>query len=87
MPIYMDRHYVEGATISAAAQAHDKDVAIQEKYPVKFLTYWSDEPRCIVFSRSNRLIRKPSSVRMTRLMVDPKLNHRGRSERGSRISG
>lgn len=49
MPLYMDRHYVEGATKSAVAQAHDKDLAIQEKYPVKFLTYWFDEPRCTAF--------------------------------------
>jgi class 3 adenylate cyclase len=49
MPLYMDRHYVEGATKSAIAQAHDKDLAIQEKYLVKFLTYWFDEPRCTAF--------------------------------------
>ena len=49
MPLYMDRHYVEGATKSAVAQAHDKDLAIQEKYPVKFHTYWFDEPRCTAF--------------------------------------
>jgi class 3 adenylate cyclase len=49
MPLYMDRHYVQGATKSAVAQAHDKDLAIQEKYPVKFYTYWFDEPRCTAF--------------------------------------
>lgn len=49
MPLYMDRHYVEGATKSGVAQAHDKDLAIQEKYPIKFLTYWFDEPRCTGF--------------------------------------
>lgn len=49
MPLYMDRHYVEGATKSGVAQAHNKDLAIQEKYPVKFLTYWFDEPRCTGF--------------------------------------
>jgi class 3 adenylate cyclase len=49
MPLYMDRHYVEGATKSGVAQAHDRDLAIQEKYPVKFLTYWFDEPRCTGF--------------------------------------
>lgn len=49
MPLYMDRHYVEGATKAAVAQAHDKDLAIQERYPVKFLTYWFDEPRCTAF--------------------------------------
>lgn len=49
MPLYMDRHYVEGATKAAVTQAHNKDLAIQEKYPVKFLTYWFDEPRCTAF--------------------------------------
>ena len=49
MPIYMDRHYVEGATKRAVEQAHEKDLAIQEKYPVRFLTYWFDEPRCTGF--------------------------------------
>jgi class 3 adenylate cyclase len=49
MPLYMDRHYVEGATKAAVAQAHDKDLAIQEKYPVRFYTYWFDEPRCTAF--------------------------------------
>ena len=46
MPLYMDRHYIEGITKAAIAQAHDLDVAVQERYPVKFLTYWFDEPRC-----------------------------------------
>ncbi|MGE5374393.1 MAG: nickel-binding protein [Bacteroidota bacterium] len=49
MPLYMDRHYVVGATKAAVADAHDKDLAIQEKYPVKFYTYWFDEPRCTAF--------------------------------------
>ncbi len=49
MPLYMDRHYVVGATKAAVADAHEKDLAIQEKYPVQFLTYWFDEPRCTAF--------------------------------------
>jgi class 3 adenylate cyclase len=49
MPLYMDRHYVEGATRSAVAHAHELDLAIQEKYHVQFLTYWFDEPRCTAF--------------------------------------
>jgi hypothetical protein len=32
MPLYMDRHYVEGATRSAVAHAHQLDLAVQEKY-------------------------------------------------------
>jgi len=31
MPIYMDRHYVEGATRHAIANAHEKDLATQER--------------------------------------------------------
>ena len=49
MPVYMDRHYVEGATQHAVADAHHKDLALQDKYHVKFLTYWFDEMRCTAF--------------------------------------
>ena len=46
MPLYMDRHYVQGITKTLIAEVHDLDIAMQAKYPVKFLTYWFDEPRC-----------------------------------------
>jgi len=49
MPLYMDRHYIEGATRHAIGNAHDKDLEIQSKYGVHFLTYWFDEPRCTAF--------------------------------------
>lgn len=49
MPIYMDRHYVEGATRHALANAHEKDVERQGKYGVRFLTYWFDEARSTAF--------------------------------------
>ena len=49
MPIYMDRHYVEGATRHAIANAHEKDLEIQDKYGVLFITYWFDEKRCTAF--------------------------------------
>ena len=49
MPVYMDRHYVEGATRLALADAHQRDMALQDKYHVKFLTYWFDEMRCTAF--------------------------------------
>jgi class 3 adenylate cyclase len=45
----MDRHYVEGATRRAVADAHQKDLALQDKYNVKFLTYWFDETRSTAF--------------------------------------
>jgi class 3 adenylate cyclase len=49
MPVYMDRHYIEGATRHAIADAHQKDLALQDKYNVKFLTYWFDEMRSTAF--------------------------------------
>jgi class 3 adenylate cyclase len=49
MPVYMDRHYIEGATRHAVADAHQKDLALQDRYNVKFLTYWFDEMRCTAF--------------------------------------
>jgi class 3 adenylate cyclase len=49
MPVYMDRHYIEGATRHAIAHAHQKDLALQDRYHVKFLTYWFDEMRSTAF--------------------------------------
>jgi hypothetical protein len=49
MPVYMDRQYIEGATRHAVAGAHQKDLALQDKYNVKFLTYWFDEMRSTAF--------------------------------------
>jgi class 3 adenylate cyclase len=49
MPLYMDRHYVEGATRHASEYAHQRDLALQDKYHVKFLTYWFDEMRSTAF--------------------------------------
>lgn len=49
MNIYIDRHYVEGATKHAVAHAHEKDLEIQDKYGIKFLTYWFDEERSTAF--------------------------------------
>jgi class 3 adenylate cyclase len=49
MAVYMDRHYVEGASRGAVADAHQKDLAIQDKYDVRFLTYWFDDIRCTAF--------------------------------------
>jgi Nickel responsive protein SCO4226-like len=49
MPIYMDRHYLEGATHHTLATAHQKDLVVQGKYGVRFLTYWFDEARCTAF--------------------------------------
>ena len=49
MPIFMDRHDMTGATAADLAEAHRKDVEIQDQYGVKFLTYWFDEQRGTTF--------------------------------------
>jgi hypothetical protein len=37
--------YLEGATRHPVAEAHEKDLALRDKYTVNFLTYWFDETR------------------------------------------
>lgn len=49
MPIYMDRHYVQGASIHEVNTAHEKDLATEKKFGVKFLTYWFDQDRSTAF--------------------------------------
>jgi class 3 adenylate cyclase len=49
MPIFMDRHDMKGVTPADIADAHRKDLEIQDQYGVKFLTYWFDEQRGTTF--------------------------------------
>ncbi|MDW6026659.1 DUF4242 domain-containing protein [Mesorhizobium sp. BAC0120] len=49
MPIFMDRHNLKGMTAGDLAEAHRKDLQVQRKYGVKFLTYWFDEARGTTF--------------------------------------
>ncbi|AVA25981.1 nickel-binding protein [Rhizobium sp. LEGMi198b] len=49
MAIFMDRHDLAGVTAADIAEAHRKDLDIQDQYGVKFLTYWFDERRGTAF--------------------------------------
>lgn len=49
MPIFLDRHDMKRTTAAEVAAAHLKDLAIQDRYGVKFLTYWFDEDRGTTF--------------------------------------
>src|SRR5580692_11318291 len=49
MPIYMDVHYIPGVGALDVAEAHHKDVHIQEEYHCRCMTYWVDEARGNVF--------------------------------------
>lgn len=45
MPIFLDRHDLRGLAATDIAEAHRKDLEVQDRYGVKFLTYWFDEHR------------------------------------------
>jgi class 3 adenylate cyclase len=49
MPIFLDRHDLTGLTAADIAEAHRKDLEVQERYGVKFLTYWFDQARGTAF--------------------------------------
>jgi class 3 adenylate cyclase len=49
MPFFMDRHEFTGLTAEGAAAAHLKDIAIQDQFGVRFLTYWFDVERQTAF--------------------------------------
>lgn len=41
--LVLDRHDAPGATAAEIAAAHDLDLAVQDKYGVRYVTYWLDE--------------------------------------------
>jgi class 3 adenylate cyclase len=49
VPFFMDRHEFVGLSAEEAALAHVKDLKIQGRYGVRFLTYWFDEVRQTAF--------------------------------------
>lgn len=59
MPLYMDVHHQlpDGATAADVADAHDADVAIQDKYGVTYRNYWVDDKAGKVFC----LVEAPSA--------------------------
>jgi AraC-like DNA-binding protein len=57
MPIYMDMHIIPGVQAKDVAEAHRRDMLIQDEYGCKCITYWIDEKRGNVFC----LVEAPSS--------------------------
>lgn len=49
MPMYMDRHDLPGMTPEELADAHELDVEVQERYGVRYHTYWFDPSNGSVF--------------------------------------
>ncbi|MES2431732.1 MAG: nickel-binding protein [Bacteroidota bacterium] len=49
MPIYMDVHILPGVKAKEVAEAHLKDLMVQNEHVCKCMTYWVDEKRGNVF--------------------------------------
>lgn len=49
MPIFLDRHDMVEQSAEDTAKLHIKDLEVQDKYGVKFLTYWFDAERRTTF--------------------------------------
>ncbi len=49
MPIFLDRHEMVEQSAEETAALHVKDLEIQDRYGVKFLTYWYDAERHTTF--------------------------------------
>lgn len=49
MPLYMDVHRNLDAGASEVAEAHRKDLEVQEKHGVKYRSYWVDDDEGAVF--------------------------------------
>jgi len=47
--LYMDVHELDAVTMADVAAAHEKDLAVQAKYGVKFIRYWVDEDSARVY--------------------------------------
>jgi class 3 adenylate cyclase len=47
--LFLDRHKAEGATAAAVASAHEMDLAVQDRYGVRYITYWFDDSAGPIF--------------------------------------
>ena len=62
MAIYMDLHQISGASPQDLAEAHKKDLELQDEFGVKMLTYWYDNERgtafCLIDAAGEETIRR-----------------------------
>ena len=47
--LFMDVHDLDAVTADAVAEAHLKDLAVQDEYDVNFIRYWVDEANAKVY--------------------------------------
>ena len=79
MPLYMDIHRnVEGLTLEAVAEAHQKDLEVQDEYGVKYHRYWYNNETGEVFC----LAEAPSKEAAETVHRGAPRAHCGRDNRG-----
>jgi class 3 adenylate cyclase len=49
VPLFLDRHNLPGVTPTEIAEAHKLDLAVQEDYGVRYITYWFDDEEGTAF--------------------------------------
>ena len=49
MPLFMDVHKVDAVDPDVLANAHERDLEVQEKYGAKYLRYWFSQDEGRVF--------------------------------------
>jgi hypothetical protein len=47
--LFMDVHELDSVTAAAVAEAHSKDLAVQDEFGVEFVRYWVDESNARVY--------------------------------------
>jgi class 3 adenylate cyclase len=66
LPLYVDRHEFEGLTGETVAALHQRDVAIEAQYGVRFVTYWfspeSGHAFCLVEAPNPEAVRQVHSA-------------------------
>ena len=75
----MDRHEFVGLSAEEAALAHVRDLKIQGRYGVRFLTYWFDEVRQTAFC----LAKHPVPMRSSRFIAHRTATWRIKSSRST----
>jgi len=49
MPTFLDRHEIKGASAEDVAQAHVRDLEVQERDGVRYISYWFDATEGVAF--------------------------------------
>src|SRR5215469_10496004 len=83
MPIFLDRHDVVEVSAEEVAKLHVKDLEVQGKYGVKFLTYWYDAERRTTFC----LVDAPDKETADKVHAEAQRTRGQRNDRRGSVGG